>query len=286
MEGVTSEPSGIQPPLKNRESEIDPDMARDKLLYVLVMGDKFDYVKWYLGGFKIQRPWKRGPKKDRIRINRVRALKPHYNYALDIPEIFNKIMDYLDHTDPMDAINFSRAIETLGSEANLEGLYLLKKHKEWGYTDRVSLGLLRCKIAKAKHCRRCGERSNTYGYGSSDSITTTPLCWICLNLRFALISKTRAKSFMENAVDPMMPPCLIKMMLKPNQNEMISVNGISKYIRNVKYRQVRYYLKSDVKEFIKEWQEKERESIDMTLEENSECVCGRTKKLSELVDVK
>jgi hypothetical protein len=145
------------------------------------------------------KPWKRGPNTDRIRINRVRSYFPRYHRALDVPEIYERIMVYLDADSPLDALNFSRAMETLGCWENRECRYLFKKRKDYFYTHRTSLGKLRSKMVGGKHCHICGMQGKWLykdppkTYARKRIITqTTRLCWSCLNAKFPMAPSERA----------------------------------------------------------------------------------------------
>lgn len=143
--------------------------------------------------------WKRGPNTDRLRINRVRSYFPRYHRALDVPEIYERIMVYLDADSPLDALNFSRTLETLGCWENRECNYLFKKRKDYFYTHRTSLGKLRSKMVGGKHCHVCGMQGKWLykdppkNYTRKRIITqTTHLCWSCLNARFKMTTKDGA----------------------------------------------------------------------------------------------
>jgi len=229
---------------------------------------------WYIGKGKafIQKKWKPGPKKDRMRINRVRAYKRMYNPVLDIPEIFERIMVYLDHEDPMDAINFTRTLETLGCQENLEAKYLYKKHFEWKYTNRVSLGLLRKKIAHGYHCRRCGkryEKLNPKKMQSNNTITSKPLCWKCMKMCYKLVTKRKAISIMLT-YNASMPMDLINSILGKPAGPACSV-GEGGHLRRIKYAHQWYYLKKDVVEARENWKRRHDEELIEIMDGNDAC---------------
>lgn len=220
----------------------------------------------YWLGYYLKRPycwkkWKPGPKKDRMRLNRVRCKDSYYNAVLDIPEIYEKIMQYLDHDDPADAIHFARALETLGAETNLEGLYLKKKKEQYGYTERVSIGLMRKKLLKGYHCRLCGVRSHLLDPSDkkkkNNTITTVPMCWKCMNTKYKLVNRNKAIAIMlkYNACMPM--DQILSILGKPvGVCCKISAHD---HLPSVKYSHQWYYVRNDVVKARENWIKRQKE---------------------------
>jgi len=235
--------------VQEEQKEEKDSCPLDKFLKLL---DERPPKMWFIGiPFSLRtKPWKAGPKKDRIRLNRVRSWSIKYNPTLDVPEIYEKIMSYLDHEDPADALNFARALETLGSQENLEGKYLANKLIQWKYTERVSFGLLRVKILKGNHCRHCGKRFQTYKK-LNNTITEIPLCWKCMQLRYKLVSKKKAIGLMleYNATMPMGQ--IMSILSRPAGPKCCI--GEEGHLRFVKYNHQTYYIKKDVLQARENW---------------------------------
>jgi len=204
--------------------------------------------------------WKAGPKKDRIRLNRVRSFYPRYHHALDIREIYEKIVGYLDPENPADVVNFARALETLGCRENLEGMYLMRKIENWGYTSRVSIGLMRKKILGGFHCNLCGERYNLLDPAKNmkrNTITRVPTCWKCMNKKYKLVEKRKAITILMG-YNTSMPMEEILAILSPAPSHRCQ-HGPEGHLRYVKYSHRMYYLKKDVLEAKKNWQARQVE---------------------------
>lgn len=246
--------------MEDKGEERKEEKKEDKELIALY---ETRVIMWFLGSIRDMqlkegrcyiKKWKPGPKKDRIRLNRVRSIYTRYHPALDIKEIYEKIVGYLDPADPADVVNFARALETLGCRENLEGLYLKRKIESWGYTSRVSIGLMRKKILGGFHCNLCGERNNLLDPAKNmkrNTITNVPTCWKCMNKKYKLIDKKKAiELFMGyNASMPM--PDILAILSPPPSHKC--KHGPEGHLRYVKYSHRFFYLKKDVMEAKKNW---------------------------------
>lgn len=132
----------------------------------------------------------KGRSKDRDRLVRCRSPYKRYNPALDIPEIFDRIMAYVHDTHPRSAMWFARALENLGSMETLEYDYLVQSKVKKGYQSRTSVGKFRSILMGDKHCGDCATIMKNKG---KNTISDVPRCWVCMIKRFPLVEKKKAQ---------------------------------------------------------------------------------------------
>lgn len=232
--------------MEERKTDATREARLDKLMKEISETPKRMWMLYSGLMSRHMREWKKGPKTDRIRINRVRSMNPRYNETLDIPEIFDRIVMYLDADDPADAINFCRAIETLGCLRNIEAIYLLSRRDRYKFTDRVSLGLMRTKLLKHTHCTDC--RDTGAWLWKPTIISKQPytpnqkgkgLCWFCLRKRYTLMTHKVASAYLMKR----------NRMTEPQSYEYLDCPKHS--IPRIKYGNKFYYFKSDLREIRK-----------------------------------
>lgn len=205
---------------------------------------------------------RRFSKYDNKRINRLRSSTVRYNEALDIAEIFQYILEYVAANDPKDAINFCRAIETLGSWDNLE-LHFLEKYKKTKFTSRIGILAARKKIMGMKNCVTCLNLMRSHNIMAYNTIDPgVARCWPCFSKRFKLIDLRRVRVKFENAEIPLDHHFPYAQVVSFNitgsakENDCLCdwcasvLNSRKSQLRVVKWRASWYCLRSDVKKIL------------------------------------
>lgn len=212
---------------------------------------------YFLDGYGL--PARRFSKYDNRRINRLRSREPRYNPALDIAEIFELILEYVAANDPKDAVNFCRAIETLGCLVDLEWTFL-DKYKSAKFTSRIGILAARKKIMGRKNCVNClnlMRSTNIMAYNTIDPGVAR--CWTCFSKRYRLLDlKTVRAKFVRANIPLEHFPAQVVSYNKDGEatNDCLcdwcaSINIVRKsQLRVVKWRASWYCLKSDVQNIL------------------------------------
>lgn len=184
--------------------------------------------------------WKKGNKSDKMRAIRYRRFERSYHRALDISEIYEKILSYVVHEDPIAALHFVRALEFLGCHEALE-LAFLAVRRDARFTNRIGLGIMRTKMLKGKHCTKCFSIIRSLGI---NQFTKSPLCQHCFAQNNALITKNEAEIRMRVKG---VPVDAIKVLLSPFDDKC----PLGVHLRRIKYKGMTFYLYKEVREAIK-----------------------------------
>jgi hypothetical protein len=193
-------------------------------------------------GKKEKRP--RFNKTDKNRITRCRSLYERYHPALNVAEILEEILTYVVRDDPRAAIWFLRALENLGMQRNAEGMFLSQKAGSSLFSRSFSVGILRGKMMKGKHCVDCFDRLRSKGLNEIDGI---PRCWKCLTKRHRLVTQARARTYLAaREVSSSKIKCLLSLK---NSGCRAGVDG---HLKRVEYMKVPHFLKEDLRNAVKE----------------------------------
>jgi hypothetical protein len=135
-----------------------------------------------------------GNSTDKDKRNRYRSGYRRYHVALDTIELVASIILLVGDDDPVSACSFARALETLGSEYDLELSYLKVKGQQ--YTNsKMNLKITRNKLLKGRHCVECFAILRGGG-GHVNEISRRPRCWFCTMKKFKLVTRTMARTIM------------------------------------------------------------------------------------------
>ena len=194
--------------------------------------------------------WKRGNSSDKVRCVRYRRLNKSYNPVLDIPEIFEMIISYVEYWDFPAAMHFCRALEFLGSTNPLE-LNLLLQKRDKHFTSRIGVMSMRIKCGMKlsgdaqdwnnRHCMNCMvkvQKSLHFNPIEPDILR----CWECFNQRYKLLRKDAAVRLLR-----------IFGINNDRIRRMLSGSGMKchdlcGHLKSVRFKNVQYFLWSDVLE--------------------------------------
>ena len=200
--------------------------------------------------------WKAGNKTDKRRINRYRSEHKRYHPALDVSEIFEHIMSYVVWADARSAVHFCRALETLGSRYNFEEMFL-EVFKAQRFTPKIGIGSARVKIMKGDHCLDCLKRLRCHWTSENNVIDRVPRCWSCFQRHHQVVPSYQVKARLLAA--GMKPHVVNRGLDTKNKCLCGSCKCLKSELRFVIYKCTRYFLRDDVKQYIKAFKAKKKD---------------------------